>query len=141
VTHATRQAISLVSLTLSPRNAHARGSAPHIGGESEGVTILVTDSQLAREGSEGWTEADVTVKLGAWSGRYSAAFHESDFKGFASGLRSLYETLSGEAALLSMDGYLDLRLTGDGYGHISVVGEAWDQPRYGTHLAIEFEVD
>jgi hypothetical protein len=59
----------------------------------------------------------VAVKLGVWSGHYSAAFHESDFKAFASGLRSLYETLSGEAALLSRDGYFDLQLTGDGSGH------------------------
>ena len=30
-----------------------------------------------------------------------------------------------------MDGYLDLKLTRDGLGHVVASGEAWDRPRWG----------
>jgi hypothetical protein len=38
-------------------------------------------------------------------------------------LKELHTTLKGDATLSSLDGYLHLRLTSDGLGHISVMGE------------------
>ena len=58
------------------------------------------------------------MTVGAWSGRYDANFHETDFQRFAAELDRLSETLSGSSVLDSMDGFLDLTLTGDGLGHI-----------------------
>jgi hypothetical protein len=50
-------------------------------------------------------------------------------------------TLRGEAMLSSTDGYLDLRMEGDGLGHIAVTGEGWDRPRLGSRLEINYEID
>jgi hypothetical protein len=108
-----------------------------IGAASEELTISVADDV----NREGWVDAEVTAKFGAWSGRYPAHFHETDFVRFARDLAALYSDLSGTAVLSSLDGYLDLTFTGDGLGHITVAGEAWDQPRWGSHLTIELEMD
>jgi hypothetical protein len=108
-----------------------------IGDDSEELTISVADDV----NPDGWVDAVVTAKLGAWSGHYPAHFHETDFVGFARDLAALYSELSGTAVLSSMDGYLHLTFTGDGLGHITVAGEAWDRPQWGSHLAIEIDMD
>jgi hypothetical protein len=114
-----------------------------IGVATDGLTISVADDVNGRESAweSGWVDAEVTAKFGVWSGRYPARFHETDFSRFARDLAALYSELSGEAVLSSMDGYLDLTFTGDGLGHITVAGAAWDHPKWGSHLAIEFEID
>jgi hypothetical protein len=91
--------------------------------------------------SEGWLDGEVVIKVGAWSGRYAAQFHEDDFLRFSEQVDALHATLKGEATLSSLDGYLDLTLAGDGLGHISVVGEAWDRPRWASHLLLSYETD
>jgi len=114
-----------------------------IGDDRTFVIISLPDtSHAARARSEGrLTDTEISVDVGAWSGRYGAHFHETDFSTFARGLETLSGTLSGDAELSSLDGYLDLTLTGDGLGHISVRGTAWDTPRLGSHLEISFDID
>lgn len=105
------------------------------------VTISVPERQRRDPRSEGWVDAKIAIKVGAWSGRYAAQFHENDFLQFAEKLDALHTSLKGEAKLSSLDGYLDLTLTGDGLGHVSIVGEAWDRPRVGSHLVLSYHVD
>jgi hypothetical protein len=105
------------------------------------VSITVRERERPNPLSEGWLDAEVAVKVGPWSGRFFAQFHEDDFFRFADELNELDATLQGGATLSSLDGYLDLTLTGDGLGHISVVGEAWDRPRWASHLVISYETD
>jgi hypothetical protein len=109
-----------------------------IGGETEGVTLVVEDN--ARPDREGWFNAGVTIRVGAWSGRYAAHFQRDDLASFAKGLREMAESGS-LAELSSTDGYLDVRLARDHLGHISVTGEAWDKPRWGAHLVFAFDID
>jgi hypothetical protein len=109
-----------------------------IGDRSAGVIVSVPDKE---SDAEGWVHATVSLELGAWKGRYAAQFHIDDFSHFASGVAALSSSLEGEALLSSMDGYLEVRLTGDGKGHVEVKGEAWDRPRWGTHLEFEFAID
>jgi hypothetical protein len=84
--------------------------------------------------------AEVGIKAGPWSGRYGAQLHKDDFLQFAEKLDVLADTLKGDATLSSLDGYLHLILSGDGLGHISVAGEAWDRPGV-FHLVLSFETD
>ena len=110
------------------------------GEGGERVTVSIPERERDAR-SEGWVAAEVSVKLGAWSGHYSANFHEDDLRGFANQLTRLGETLAGEATLSSLDGYLDVTLTGDGLGHFTVAGEAWDRPRWASHLVVSNEID
>jgi hypothetical protein len=91
--------------------------------------------------SEGWANSEVAVNLGPWSGRYAAQFHGTDFSSFATESKQLISTLDGVAGMSSLDGYLNLTLTGDGLGHVAVAGSAWDRPGWGSHLEISFEID
>lgn len=106
-----------------------------------GDVVLISVPEREQPRSEGWLNAEVTIKVGPWSGRYFAQFHEGDFLRFDEELEQLSATLSGEATLSSLDGYLDLMLTGDGLGHVSVVGEAWDRPRVASHLVLSYDTD
>jgi hypothetical protein len=108
-----------------------------IGTSNEGIAISLRDAY----DTEGWIDAEISVRLGVWRGRYAAQFRGTDIALFAEGLATLERTLSGQAVLESSDGYLDVILTGDGRGHVAVSGEAWDQPRFGSHLAFTYEVD
>ncbi len=112
-----------------------------VGGESGSIVLSIADPKPRTDRSEGWLACDIAVHIDGWKGRYAGQFHEWDFVAFAEGLRGLSSTLSGEARLSSLDGYLDVNLSGDGLGRISVVGEAWQQPRHGTHLEFAFELD
>jgi hypothetical protein len=111
------------------------------GSTDDGVWITIVEREHRNPRSEGWLDAEVRVSLGAWSGRYAARFHEDDFPPFARQLEELHATLVGEARLSSLDGYLDITLTGDGVGHITIAGEAWDRPRWASHLVIAYEMD
>lgn len=112
-----------------------------LGDGGEVVSISLAERQQPDPRSEGWLDAEVAIKVGAWSGRYAAKFHEDDFLRFSEEVDELHVRLEGEATLSSLDGYLDLTLTGDGLGHISVVGEAWDRPRWASYLVLSFETD
>jgi hypothetical protein len=111
------------------------------GDGNDGVSISIPEREHRDPRSEGWIDAEVAIKLGAWSGSLPAQFHEDDLLRFAERLEELNATLKGEVTLSSLDGYLDLKLTGDGLGHISVVGEAWDRPRWASHLVMSYETD
>ena len=100
-----------------------------IGSQSEGVLVALRHPQDI-ERSEGWIDAEVEVRAGAWRGHYAAQFLHDDLVAFAEGLCSLEEP-GRQAILSSTDGYLDLQLTRDELGHVEVSGEAWDTPRWG----------
>lgn len=111
------------------------------GGDSVVISVADDVAALTEEDKGGWVDGHVAARCGAWSGHYPAQFHETDFPSFAEALAELSSTLTGEAVLSSMDGYLDLTFTGDGLGHINVEGAAWDRPRWASHLQISFEID
>jgi hypothetical protein len=114
---------------------------PGDGGDFVSVSVSVPESGASDPRSEGWLGAEVGIKAGPWSGRYAAQFHEDDFLQFAEKLDVLADTLKGSATLSSLDGYLHLTLSGDGLGHISIAGEAWDRPGVASHLVLSFETD
>ena len=55
--------------------------------------------------------------------------------------RTLYERLGGEAELTTMEGWLTLRLTGDGRGHIEAECHLCDDPGHGNTLECYLTMD
>jgi hypothetical protein len=49
--------------------------------------------------------------------------------------------LSGEALLDTIEGWLDLRLTGDGRGHVDLHGQLVDAPSDGNSLEFRLSLD
>jgi len=60
---------------------------------------------------------------------------------FLTQLRPLHQSLSGTAEFTTLEEQLHLRLSGDGKGHIELVGEISDQPGIGNrlHFALHFD--
>lgn len=75
-----------------------------------------------------WIKTKVTVKGGLFSGQYSGDFITVDFEKFKQELSRLYDNLKGTANFNDLEGYLELKITGDGIGHFEVDVKACDQP-------------
>lgn len=75
-----------------------------------------------------WIKTQVTIKGGKFSGQYSGDFMTVDFEKFKQELSMLYDNLQGTANFNDLEGYLELKITGDGIGHFEVDVKACDQP-------------
>lgn len=75
-----------------------------------------------------WVKTKVTVKGGKFSGQYLGEFATLDFENFKQELSQLYYNLKGTANFNDMEGYLALRIKGDGIGHFEVQVKACDHP-------------
>jgi hypothetical protein len=82
-----------------------------------------------------WLDARVGVRAGAFSGTIRASLRTTDLAQWRDELRRLHESLSGQAALETMEGWISLRLTGDGRGHVAVDGVVEDEPGTGNRLS------
>lgn len=75
-----------------------------------------------------WIKTQVTIKGGKFSGQYSGDFMTVDFEKFKQELSILYDNLQGTANFNDLEGYLELKIIGDGIGHFEVDVKACDQP-------------
>jgi hypothetical protein len=109
----------------------------HIGSESEFVRI----SLPASYSTEGWAQADVELVVHGFRGRISAWVEAADFERFTTQLRSVYESLQGEAEFSPLEKQFTLKLVCKTGGHIEVTGEAWSKATYENKLEYVIELD
>ena len=88
-----------------------------------------------------WMNASIQISADTWTGTCRAEFAKGELRQFASEIENLYKELSGVALLRPIEPYLELKLTGDGIGHVLVEGKAQDRLSVGTSLLFQFEVD
>src|SRR5262245_58655106 len=104
----------------------------HIGGEqAEFLTLTVHGRSLphATDYWDGnWLACTAEVSAGAFRGTLDGLLRNKDLSRFLERLQGLYERLTGEALFDTLDGWLDLRLIGDGRGHVEVEGQLVDDP-------------
>lgn len=79
-----------------------------------------------------WVKTRVTVKGGKFSGQYMGDFKTVDFEKFKQELSQLYFNLEGTSNFSDLEGYLELKIAGDGIGHYDVDVKACDQPGINT---------
>ena len=65
-----------------------------------------------------WVRAVVEVSAGGFRGEVSGDLRAEELAAFAEQLARLQETLRGEAAFETMEGWLSIRAIGDGRGHV-----------------------
>lgn len=92
----------------------------------EPLELVKCDSDLAWD--RNWVKTKVTVKGGKFSGQYSGDFMTVDFEQFKQQLSQLCNGLKGAANFKDQEGYLELKIIGDGIGHFEVNVKACDQP-------------
>lgn len=89
-----------------------------------------------------WIKSKVSVKAGNFHGDYTADFRTHDFVSFKKHLEVLYDNLSGAAEFYDIEGYLELKIYGDGIGHFEVQVDACDNPGHeARHLTFTMHFD
>jgi hypothetical protein len=112
-----------------------------------GDSVRVEVLKYAHYGAESdwdknWVKSKVAVKAGSFSGEYNAEFRTTDFDRFKKDFSALYDNLSGGALFSDLEGYLELRIVGDGNGHFEMKATANDKPGiYGSQLTFEMNFD
>jgi hypothetical protein len=86
-----------------------------------------------------WLLVDVAIDMGGWQGRFGANLRADDFERFLEAVVRLNDDLRTTAEFTTLEGWLWLRLEGDGLGHIKVHGEATDHPGDGDTLTFRFD--
>lgn len=89
-----------------------------------------------------WIKTKVTVKGGEFSGQYSGYFMTTYFETLKHELSRLYDNLAGVATCNDLEGFLELKINGDGFGHFNVNVKASDQPGlYTSELIFNLQFD
>ena len=92
----------------------------------EPIELINYNSDL--DWDKNWIRTKVTVKGGNFSGQYVGDFMTVDFERFKQELSKLYDNLNFSASFNTIEGYLDLKIIGNGLGHFEVNVLACDQP-------------
>jgi hypothetical protein len=116
-----------------------------IGGEqAEYLAIhLLGRSHPARQDywDGNWLRAQVEVAAGGFRGLVIGDLRADEFARFHEQFSRLQESLRGTAEFVTMEGWLSIRVIGDGRGHMSFECEVRDEPGIGNTLSCEFECD
>jgi len=106
----------------------------------EPIELIQYDSVLDWDRS--WISTTVKINGGKFSGRYVAEFMTVDFEKFKQEVSKLYDNLAGTAYFTDLEGYLELKVLGDGIGHFTVAVSACDRPGAdGSELTFSFGFD
>jgi hypothetical protein len=112
--------------------------------EHERIEVDILGYERAPVGDysdDNWLNAKIHVRAGGFRGNASATIITSELVAFLSELRPLYEKLSGSAEFDTMEQQLNLKLKGDGKGHIELHGEVADQAGIGNSLHFTLNFD
>lgn len=106
----------------------------------EPIELIKYDSDI--DWDKNWVKTQVTVKGGKFSGQYLGEFMTVDFEKFKQELSRLYDNLKGTANFNDLEGYLELKIDGDGIGHFEIQVKACDQPGInGSELTFSMAFD
>jgi len=86
-----------------------------------------------------WISTKISIKAGSFIGDYNAEFMTIDFEIFKRELMKLYNDLNGNATLKCLEGYLTIKIKGDGIGHFEANCIAIDNPGINENK-LEFSV-
>jgi hypothetical protein len=112
--------------------------------EYERIEVDVLGYEFAPVGEcydDNWLTVQIRVAVGGFRGAVDAAILTDELAAFRTQLRPLHERLRGVAEFTTLEGQLHLRLTGDGKGHIELVGCVGDEPGVGNQLHFTLNFD
>ena len=105
------------------------------GGEFLTITVLGRSHPGSTDFWDGnWVRAAVEVSAGGFRGEVCGDLRADELAAFAGQLAHLQESLRGEAAFDTMEGWLSLRVTGNGRGHLTFRCVIRDEPGVGNTL-------
>jgi len=116
-----------------------------VGNEIENhITINIlgkTYPESKDYGDGNWLGSEIYFSLGAFNGSIKAHLRSSEFETFLEKVKILYDKLKGVAEYSSMEGWLSIKITGDGRGHMLIEGVICDDPDIGNKLIFIINYD
>ena len=104
--------------------------------------IELIKHQSEHDWDKNWIKTKVTVRGGKFSDQYIGNIMTVNFEKFKQELVKLYDNLGGTATFHDLEGFLKLKINGDGLGHFEVNVKACDQPGiYGSELTFSLAFD
>lgn len=88
-----------------------------------------------------WLKGLVKVKAGVFSGEFKAEFMTVDFVSFKNELEKLYYKLNGIATFHTLESQVEIKIIGDGIGHLNAECEVLDYAGTGNKLIFEINFD
>jgi hypothetical protein len=88
-----------------------------------------------------WIKVNIAIKGGAFSGSYQGELLTVDLLRLKNDFSQLYNNLNGILSFNDIEGYLEMKITGDGIGHFSVNVRVCDKPGYGSELSFMMSFD
>jgi len=88
-----------------------------------------------------WLKGLVKVKAGGFSGEFKADFMTVDFVSFKNELTKLYDKLNGIATFSTLESQVEIKIVGDGIGHLNAECEVMDYAGIGNKLEFEINFD
>ena len=112
--------------------------------ENEHIEVDVLGYERAPVGEywdDNWLTSQIRIRAGGFIGNINASILTGELAEFLTQLRPLNETLNGTVEFSTLEEQLHLVLTGDGMGHIELVGDVADQPGIGNRLTFTLQFD
>lgn len=88
-----------------------------------------------------WIRGFVKVKAGAFSGEFKADFITADFVDFKNELIKLYDKLNGIVTFKTLESQVEIKIVGDGIGHLNAECIVMDNAGNGNKLEFEISFD
>ncbi len=106
------------------------------------VEVLGLSSPLSINDSDPrWINAHVFFSLGAFKGDFTAEVTSTDFQPFKEQLSALYASLKGQALFNTLEGQIEIKVNGDGLGHLEIICILQDKCGISNTLEAIFETD
>ncbi|MFB9317760.1 WapI family immunity protein [Cryptosporangium minutisporangium] len=108
--------------------------------DAEHVAILVSGRvwpDVSDYWDGNWLHTRIQVRVGRFTADLDADLRTDDLQRFAAELRRLDETLSGSAVLGTLEHWIELTVTCEPSGRLTVTGEVLDDPAGGNQLIFE----
>jgi hypothetical protein len=88
-----------------------------------------------------WLDCTAEVTAGAFRGHLNRSLRSDELERFSRQLARLYDRLTGEAVLETLEHWLAIRVAGDGRGHLEASCRLCDDPACGNTLDFRLHFD
>ncbi|MEY2452271.1 MAG: hypothetical protein QOD92_1845 [Acidimicrobiaceae bacterium] len=103
------------------------------------VRVLGREREATDYWDGNWLITPITINAGRFRGEVPADLRSEELRRFRSELQEVHSSLSGEAVLASLDGWISLVVKCEWNGSLTVTRTANDRP--GTGSELEFKIE
>jgi hypothetical protein len=123
-----------------PFRVKRSGLLPILLGDEDGDHLRLAAAP-GTSGDPGWIDVEAAARTGGLAGRVAGALEPEALAAFRGAIAALAASPRGRAALVSPDGFLAVRLLGDGFGHFDARCELRDLAAIGSRLELTLPVN